>query len=54
MLRLLGKSEFNHLTIILTLPLTCELILSLNEGGPTCEIFNFLIFIFYKWKVEWR
>jgi hypothetical protein len=41
-LKLLGYGEFNHLTNILTLSLTCGLRLPLNEWGPTCEIFNFL------------
>ena len=41
-LKLLGYGEFNHLTNILTLPLTCRLRLPLNEWGPTREIFNFL------------
>ena len=40
--KLLGYGEFNHLTNILTLPLTCGLRLSLNEWDPTREIFNFL------------
>ena len=47
-LKLLGYGEFNHLTNILTLPLTCGLRLPLNEWGPTREIFNF-----FKWEVEW-
>ena len=33
-LKLLGNGEFNHLTIILTLPLTCGLRLPLNKWGP--------------------
>jgi hypothetical protein len=41
-LKLLGYGEFNHLTNILTLTLTCGLRLPLNEWGPTREIFNFL------------
>ena len=41
-LKLLGYGEFNHLTNILTLPLTCGLKLPLNEWGPAHEIFNFL------------
>ena len=47
-LKLLGYGEFNHLTNILTLLLTCGLKLPLNEWGPTRGIFNFL-----KWEVEW-
>jgi hypothetical protein len=40
-LKLLGYGEFNYLTNILTLPLTCGLRLLLNEWGPTRGIFNF-------------
>ena len=33
-LKLLGNDEFNHLTIILTLPLTYRPKLPLNKWGP--------------------
>ena len=39
-LKLIGKCRFNHLTITLTLPLTCELKLPFNKWGPTSKIFN--------------
>jgi hypothetical protein len=42
-LKLLGNGKFNHLTIILTLPLTYGPRLPLNKLCPTCTIFNFLI-----------
>ena len=35
LLKLLENGEFNHLTIILTLSLTCGLRLPLNKWGPT-------------------
>ena len=38
-LKLLGNNECNHLTIILTLPLTCGPKLPLNKWSPTREIF---------------
>ena len=41
-LKLLGNGEFNHLTNILTLSLTCGPRLPLNDWGPTRGIFNFL------------
>ena len=41
-LKLLKNCEFNQLTIILTLPLTCELKLPFNQWGLTRGIFNFL------------
>jgi hypothetical protein len=46
-LKLLGYGEFNHLTNILTLSITCGLKLPLNEWGLTREIFNF-----FKWEVK--
>ena len=41
-LKLLENCEFNHLTIILTLLITCGFKLPLNKWGPTCGIFNIL------------
>ena len=40
-IKLLRNDEFNHLTNILTLPLTCGLRL-VNDRGLTHGIFNFL------------
>jgi len=37
--KLIENDRFNHLINIVTLPITCELVLSLNEGCPTREIF---------------
>jgi hypothetical protein len=39
-LKLIGRGKFNHLTITLTLILTCGLKLLFNRLGPTREIFN--------------
>ena len=36
--KLLGNDEFNHLTIILTLPLTCWPKFPLNKWGPSSNI----------------
>ena len=41
-LKLLGNGEFNHLTISLTLPLTCGPKLPLNKWGPNKWEFNIL------------
>ena len=41
-LKLLGNSEFNHLTISLTLPLTCGPKLPLDKWGPNKWEFNIL------------
>ena len=41
-LKLLGNSEFNHLTISLTLPLTYGPKLPLNKWGPNKWEFNIL------------
>ena len=41
-LKLLENCEFNHLTINLTLPLTCGPKLSLNKWGPNKWEFNIL------------
>ena len=41
-LKLLGNGEFNHLTISLTLPLTCGPKLPLNKWGPNKLEFNIL------------
>ena len=40
--KLSGNGEFNHLTIILTLPLTCGPKLPLNKWGPNKWEFNIL------------
>ena len=40
--KLLGSCEFNYLTIILTLPLTCELKFPLNKWRPNKWEFNIL------------
>ena len=41
-LKLLGNDEFNHLIIILTLPLTCGPKLPLSKWGPNKWEFNIL------------
>ena len=41
-LKLLGNGKFNHLTIILTLPLTCGPKLPLSKWGPNKWEFNIL------------
>jgi len=41
-LKLLRNCEFNHLTINLTLSLTCGLKISLNKWGPNKWEFNIL------------
>ena len=44
-----GNSEFNQVTIILTLPLMCEPRYPFNKRCLTCGIFKI-----YQWEVEWR
>lgn len=50
-IKLLEKGEFNPLTIILTLPLTCRLKLPINKRGGGVEHVRFLTL---KREVEWR
>jgi len=47
--KLLRNGEFNHLTINLTLPLTCGPKLPLIKWGPNKWEFNI-----FKWEIEWR
>jgi hypothetical protein len=48
-LKLIGNAEFNHLTIILTLLVTCGPKLPLNKWGPTRDIVKFFNL---KWEVQ--